>query len=81
MLMIIAALFSIVFLNDSTHMIKDVDRSLDSTRINSVCIEAQSSSDAYFSSFNIKTDCLSSLIEFNISLTSCSLLSAFEFSH
>jgi len=73
MLMIIAALFSIVFLNDSTHMIEDVDRSSDSTRINSVCIEAQSSSDAYFFSFDIETDCLSLLIESSISQTSYSL--------
>ncbi len=81
MSMIIATLFSIVFLNDSTHMIEDIDRSFDSTWIDSVCIEARSSSDAYFFSFDIETDCLSSLIEFSISLTSYSLLPAFEFSH
>jgi len=79
--MIIAALFPIVFLNDSIHMIKDVDRSFDLTRINSVCIEARSLSDAYFFSFDIETDCLSLLIESSISLTSCSLLPAFKFSH
>ena len=81
MSMIIAALFSIVFLNDLTCMIEDVDRNFDSTWIDSVCIEAQSSFDAYFFSFDIETDCLSSLIEFSISLTLCSLLPAFEFSH
>ncbi len=79
--MIIAALFSIVFLNDLTCMIKDVDRSSDSTWIDSVCIEARSSSDAYFFSFDIETDCLSSLIESSISLTSYSLLPAFKFSY
>ncbi len=79
--MIIAALFLIIFLNDSTCMIKDIDRSFNSTWINSVCIKVQSSSDAYFFSFNIETDCFSSLIESSISLTLCNLLSAFKFSH
>ena len=81
MSMIIAALFSIIFLNDSNRIIEDVDRSFNSTWINSVYIEVRSSSDAYFFSFDIETDCLSLLIESSISLTSCSLLSAFEFSH
>lgn len=81
MLLIIVALFSIVFLNNLTYIVEDVDRSLNSTRIDLVCIDAQSSFNAYFFSFNKKTNCLLLLVESSILMTSCNLLFAFKLNH